>query len=260
MVSLSGARVLIAQFLIVAVFALSGCSLKIQHSVPQFDRVAGKGPLLLVRNDETNNANQFFIDTLGTSEALRLVVREHGTPDAISVEREFLQPVRLKLYYSAREQVYVCVNQDGRWYVVGVERASEEDNESLGKQRSKQSQTVAELATPAQATAFQPTPPLAVPALPSVGTSELRGQLKPPSAAGLASLRRGPNGYTHQVTFVGETLYSLADWYTEDPGNAAMLASSSQRPIQRPLRLGDEIVIPRSLMRNPEPFPEALVP
>jgi len=94
MVSTSTARALFVPLLttLLSAITLCGCSLKIQHSVPQFDRVAGKGPLLLIRSDESNAANQFFIDTLGASEALRLLVREHGTPDAISVEREFLQP------------------------------------------------------------------------------------------------------------------------------------------------------------------------
>jgi hypothetical protein len=262
MVSVSGARAPLV--LLVSVFfsalTLSGCSLKIQQSVPQFDRVAGKGPLLLIRSDDTNSANQFFIDTLGSSEALRLLVREHGAPDAISVEREFLQPTRLKLFYSSQSQVYVCVNQDGRWFVVGVERPSDSDTESLGKQRVKQSQTVAELNVPSQAPATVVAAPAVVPLARSSEAPDFRGQLKPPALAGLAPLRRSSQSYIHHVSFAGETLYSLADWFTEDPTNAAELARASRRALSQPLRLGDRIVIPASLMRNPEPFPEALVP
>jgi hypothetical protein len=258
MVSTRGARVLLVPLVTVflSVLTLSGCSLKIQQSVPQFDRVAGKGPLLLIRSDDTNSANQFFIDTLGSSEALRLLVREHGTPDAISVEREFLQATRLKLFYSSQGQVYVCVNQDGRWFVVGVEHPSDSDTESLGKQRLKQSQTLADLNVPSPA----PAAPAAAPLAQSTGAADFRGQLKPPTLAGVAPLHRGSHGYIHQVSFAGETLYSLADWFTEDPGNAAALARASQRDLGQPLRLGDSIMIPSTLMRNPEPFPEALVP
>lgn len=262
MVYVSGPRALLAPLVsvILSALTLSGCSLKIQQSVPQFDRVAGKGPLLLVRSDDTNAANQFFIDTLGSSEALRLVVREHGTPDAIKVEREFLQPTRLKLFYSSQAQVYVCVNQDSRWFVVGVEQPSDADSESLGKQRLKQAQTVAELQVPPQAPASVVAAPVAAPLAQSMAASGFRGQLKPPEAAGVAPLSRGSQGYIHRVSFTGETLYSLADWFTEDPMNAAALARASQRALSQPLRLGDQIVIPGGLMRNPEPFPEALVP
>ena len=165
MVSTSAARALLAPLLstFLSAITLCGCSLKIQQSVPQFDRVAGKGPLLLIRSDESNAANQFFIDTLGASEALRLLVREHGTPDAISVEREFLQPTKLKLFYSSQSQVYVCVNQDGRWYVVGVEQPSNADSESLGKQRLKLPQTVAEAQQPTTAPATIVAAPVAAP-------------------------------------------------------------------------------------------------
>jgi hypothetical protein len=262
MVSLSGPRALLVSLLSVflAASTLCGCSLRIQQSVPQLDRVAGKGPLLLIRSDDTNSANQFFMDTLGSSEALRLLVREHGAPDAISLEREFLQPTRLRLFYSSQSQVYVCVNQDGRWFVVGVEPPSDADTESLGKQRLKQSQTVAELNTPPQAPAPLVSAPVTAPVARVIEVSDFRGQLKPPALAGVAPLSRGSRGYIHQVSFAGETLYSLADWFTEDPRNAVALARSSQREITTPLHMGDRIVIPESLMRNPEPFPEALAP
>lgn len=262
MVSMSGARALLVPLLSVFLLALtlSGCSLKMQQSVPQFDRVAGKGPLLLIRTDDTNSANQFFLDTLGSSEALRLLVREHGAPDAISVEREFLQPTRLRLFYSSQGQVYVCVNQDSRWFVVGVEQPSDADTESLGKQRLKQSQTVAELNTPPQAPPPLVAAPVTAPVARLIEVSDFRGQLKPPTLAGVAPLSRGPHGYIHKVSFAGETLYSLADWFTEDPRNAATLARSSQRGLRDPLRLGEQIVIPATLMRNPEPFLEAFVP
>ena len=262
MVSVSGARTLAVPLFTLFLFMLTmcGCSLKIQQSVPQVDRVAGKGPLLLIRSDETNSANQFFMDTLGSSEALRLLVREHGAPDAISLEREFLQPTRLRLFYSSQSQVYVCVNQDSRWFVVGVEQPSEADVESLGKQRLKQSQTVAELNTSPQAPPPLVAAPVTAPLARLIEVSDFRGQLKPPALAGVAPLSRGSRGYIHQVSFAGETLYSLADWFTEDPKNAAVLARSSRRQITAPLRMGDLIVIPDALMRNPEPFPEALVP
>lgn len=262
MVSVSGNRALLMPLLSVFLLAITlcGCSLKMQQSVPQFDRVAGRGPLLLIRSDDTNSANQFFLDTLGSSEALRLLVREHGAPDAISLEREFLQPIRLKLFYSSQSQVYVCVNQDSRWFVVGAEHPSDSDTESLDKQRLKQSQTVAELNAPPQALPSAVAAPIAAPVARASEASDFRGQLKPPTLAGVAPLSRSSHGYIHKVSFGGETLYSLADWFTEDPQNAAALARSSRRGLRDPLRLGDQIVIPATLMRNPQPFPEALVP
>lgn len=71
---------------------------------------------------------------------------------------------------------------------------------------------------------------------------------------------RLPNGdYRHRVTFRGETLRLLADWYTEDPKNVSAIASANRRSPTSPLQLGEEITIPKRLMRNVQALPEAAV-
>jgi hypothetical protein len=73
-----------------------------------------------------------------------------------------------------------------------------------------------------------------------------------------ASLKRLKNGdYEHTVTFSGETLSAIADWYTGKPSNASSLAKASNRPATRKVAKGDVIVIPRRLMRNATALPEA---
>ena len=101
-----------------------------------FDKIAGKGPLTLISSDETQPSRQFLAEYLGDSESLRLLVSERGMPEAISVEREFLQPTTLKLFYLEADQMYVCTRQDGRWMILGAEPISAEDHEKLHKQRS----------------------------------------------------------------------------------------------------------------------------
>lgn len=87
-----------------------------------------------------------------------------------------------------------------------------------------------------------------------------RGRLKPPTQAEVADLSKTSSGdYVHRVSFVGETLFTIAEWYTDDGANARALQAASKRAARQPLRIGDRIVIPRRLMMNTSPLPEAVV-
>jgi hypothetical protein len=227
---------------------LSGCSIKIQPRSATFDKISGKGPLILVSTDEMQPTHQFLVEHLSGSDSLRLLVKEHGMPEGISVEREFLQTTILKLFYLKYGEVYVCARQEGAWVVIGAEPISAADVDALKRQQSKAAPVIADLGSkPAVVApvAFHP---------------DLRGQLKPPGIAGVARLDSSRSGYVHHVTFPGETMTALADWYTQDARNATRLARANRRSPDQPLRIGDTVSIPRALIRNLDPFPEAMVP
>ena len=237
---------------------ISGCTVRIQPSSSGFDRVAGKGPLVLASTDEMPPSQQFLREQAGESEALRHLIRERGTPEALSVEREFLQPTRLKLFYPAKGQMYVCERYDGEWFIVGAEAISVGDQESLTRQRAAFTATYdkSKSATPSIS---ENSSGNSIVAPVSYG-GELRGQLKPPGIAQVARLFRRGENYYHQVTFQGETLVLISDWYTESPENARAIANYNQRNLSSSPNVGSTIVIPVKLMRNPQPLPEAIVP
>lgn len=233
---------------ILLLVSLNACSIKIQPRNATFDKILGRGPLILVLNDETQPTQQFLAEHLSGSESLRLLVKEHGLPEGISVEREFLQTTILRLFYPKYGEVYVCTRQEGAWVLVGIEPLSAADAESLRRQQSKAAPVVADLGG-------QPTV-----AAPVAYHPDVRGQLRPPGVAGVARLESSRSGYVHHVTFAGETMEVLADWYTEDAQNAIRLAKASSLSPGQVLRIGDAVSIPRAFMRNRDPFPEAMVP
>ncbi len=248
--------------------AATGCSIRKQECGVLFDRLKGKGPVLLEPNNDTVASTKFFHETWRTSATVKHLVTQRGTPEAISVEREFLQPNRLKLFYPGQGQVYILDLHDGEWLVSGSEPMVTSELEQVAGQRAKVMSAAAERPTrqPGGATpinagpALQTSPADRIPVA-HVAPSELRGRLKPPTAAGMATLvRQDGRTYLHTVTFPGESFAVLADWYTDGAENAGRLAAVNRRALSDRLRLGDTIAIPSSLMLNPEPLPEAVVP
>jgi hypothetical protein len=233
-----------------------------------FDRLRGKGPVLLEPNNDNVASTKFFHETWRSSATIKHLVTQRGTPEAISVEREFLQPNRMKLFYPGQGQVYVLDLHDGEWFVSGSEPMLTSELEHVAGQRAKVMSVAAERmrsrsggAMPISAGPAVQTSPVDQIPVAHIGSSELKGCLKPPSVAGVAKLERSDaRTYLHTVTFSGESFTVLADWYTESAGNAGRLAAANRRVSSERLRVGDRIVIPSALMLNPEPLPEAFIP
>ncbi len=228
-------------------------------------RLDGRGPVLLADGNDYLPADAFLKEQRASSPELSDFVERHGEPTAISLERKLYRASRLSLFYPSENKRYVFSRWSSDWGLVGPEPIDSEDRASLDAQMAQAGQTVGK-----QASAISPQRAERVPAAPvtaneppriaqaPLGHQELRGRLKAPQEAQEARLQRLPNGdYRHRVTFRGETLKLLAEWYTEDAKNAAALAKASQRALTAPLRVGDEITIPRRLMRNVQALPEA---
>jgi hypothetical protein len=224
--------------------------------------------VLIEPSNQAQASTKFFQETWRSSAAVKHLVTQRGAPEAISVEREFLQPNRLKLFYPVQGQVYILDLHEGEWFVSGSEPIVVTDFENLKRQQAASTSTLAHRTAIDQHLPVQVEPVSAshgsqVSKAPVgyVAPSEFRGRLKAPSAAAVASLTMvDSHTYVHTVTFQGENLSVLADWYTESEANASRLAAINRRPTASPLPVGDKIAIPRSLMRNAEPLPEAIVP
>jgi hypothetical protein len=109
------------------VLCISGCSVHVQPSSVEFDRLCGKGPQLVVPKDEKAVSTAFFRLNWISSATIKQLVTQHGTPEAISAEREFLQPHRIKLFYPAQGQVYLLDQIGGEWLVAGSEPVENSD-------------------------------------------------------------------------------------------------------------------------------------
>ena len=61
----------------------------------------------------------------------------------------------------------------------------------------------------------------------------------------------------HRVTFPGESLEAITAWYTGDPANAERLARINGLEIAAALRAGQNVRIPRYLLRTSKPMPRS---
>lgn len=234
-----------------------GCSVRVQPESTDFEKLCGKGPILLVPTDEAAASTVFFRRNWTASPTIKHLVTERGTPEAISLEREFLRPNRLKLFYPTAGQVYLLDHVGGEWLVAGSEPVEPDELELVVTQRQRNNQ-MAPAAIRVSDSAPKPVEAAPVAAIPA---AEFRGMLKPPGKAAVAPLPTAARKhFIHTVSFAGEDLAILADWYTLDAGNATPLAHLNRRSAHTQLRIGEQIAIPRELMRNPDPLPEAMVP
>jgi hypothetical protein len=249
-------------------FFAVGCSIRKQECGVLFDRLKGKGPVLLEPNNESVASTKFFHEMWRSSATVKHLVTQRGAPEAISIERDFLQPNRLKLFYPGQAQVYILDLHEGEWLVSGSEPMVASEVEQLSRQRAKITSAAAERSlidkTGQMSTNPEPalqTGPVDRIPVAHVAPTELRGRLKPPTVAAVAKLyKQDSRTYLHTVTFPGETFSVLADWYTNSGENAGRLAAVNRRAVSDRLHVGEKIAIPGSLMLNPDPLPEALVP
>jgi hypothetical protein len=253
---------------LVILLSVSGCSIRKHECGVLFDRLKGKGPVLIEPNNDSVASTKFFHETWRSSASIKHLVTQRGAPEAISVEREFLQPNRMRLFYPGQGQVYILDLHEDEWLVSGSEPIVQSDFEKLSRQRAALASgavhsTVADQRLPML---VKPAPALQAGSLMHAPVShlapgEFRGRLKPPGVAAVATLsKQDSRSFVHTVTFTGESLALLADWYTDSEANASRLAAANKRSVLQPLRKGERIQIPSSLMLNPEPLPEAMVP
>lgn len=244
--------------------AVSGCSIQQRPSNPEFDALQGQGPVLIVPNDESVVSTKFFRDKWGHSDSIKHLVARQGVPTAISVEREFLAPSRLKLFYPEQGIVYILDYLNDNWMISGSEPLSGADLQVLQvRQRSntrpavfKPSRDIYTLTPRLQP--LPSNPPQEVTLAHPMG--DLRGRLKAPAVARVANLEVGGDGsYRHTVSFQGEDLTLLADWYLGNPESAQYLAKINHIDPATPLAIGQQIVLPAGTIANSDPLPEALV-
>ena len=239
------------------VFSQLGCVAGPPTVSPLYDRLSGRGPILLGDDNPHLAANAFYKEQVRGSPTLKDFVSHNGEPAAISLERRLYRATRLSFYYIDRQQVVTFKRWALDWEAEPASPISADDRQSLALQLS-QTGGDAGLTKRARVSASTTTQQTSVA---SLGGGELRGRLRAPETAQEARFVRLPNGnYEHRVTFQGETFRVIAEWYTEDALNAGAIAAASGRKPSALLALGQVVTIPKNLMRNVQPLPEAAVP
>lgn len=237
----------------VIIASLSGCLSGPPIVSPLYQRMAGRGPIVL---DDTNPdlpAQAFLSEQRKESPELSRFIQEHGQPTAVSVERKLYRKTRLGLYYPETGLVFFFTRGMRDW---GEEVEQPITAQDLQRVSSQLEESGLPLPSPKAARS-----PVAQSQLSPSGGEQLKGHLKPPASAGEARLVRLPNGdYRHEVTFPGETLTLLAEWYCKNDGEAKALAVANGIRPDTSLSRGDAVTIPRRLMRNAQPLPEAALP
>jgi hypothetical protein len=227
---------------------LAGCSVGPQPSPSLYERLSGRGPVLVATENQYLPANRLLAEHVQSSEVFREQIAMMGQPDALRVERGLFSPTQVVLYYVAQNQQVAFAKRGSEWV---REEPMLIDSEERAKILGEDTEVPAEAVVEDVPTAM----------LPSIieAPIEFKARMSPAMLshreAQLKALKNGD--YKHTVTFSGETLTLLADWYTGKPSNAANLAKASSRPVARRLAKGDVIVIPQRLMRNATALPEA---
>jgi hypothetical protein len=203
---------------------------------------------LVAKENRYLPANRLLAEHVQSSGVFNEQIAMMGQPDALRVERELFSPTQVVLYYAAKDQQINFIKRGSEW-------VREEPTLIDPEERA---QILGESGEALVAAAPEEVPAAMLPSIVEAPI-EFKARMSPAMLSHReAEFKRLKNGdYKHTVTFSGETLALIADWYTGKPSNAASLAKASNRPTARTLAKGDVIIIPRRLMRNATALPEA---
>lgn len=233
---------------------VSGCVAGVAGGSALIDRLNGRGPVLLASDNPYLPANRLLKEELESSGKLRDFVEQRGKPTALGVNRGLLQRPEIRLYYPEQGEVYSFKRRNGDWVTLGPEELLSAERYALADYKS----TDGAIGNSGVVSPGAGSPPTGLASLKHEPLSSARASLKPPSYVRQAPFKRLPSGtYLHTVTFKGETLQKLADWYAGSPTYAAALAKVNRVPLHKTLTKGAKISLPRGIVRNAAPFPEA---
>lgn len=252
--------------------------------------LANRGPIPLSPSNPYLSANLFVSKEMERSKVLKGFIRFRGAPDAVEIKRSTLRPLRVFLFYLRDVEVYSLEESSEDWIIRGPEKippqlvtsfvnvplgtvapplASEEgvfqgtrelrETEYPGNEPSRipsedpflQKQPVTQRA-PRRST---PSAPAASPA---------RTKRAPARSADEAVRSSGEVSYIeesssgdiiHRVTFPGESLRTITAWYTGSTDNTARIARINGIGNVDLLNVGQNVRIPRYLLRRTEPLP-----
>lgn len=260
---------------------LSACTLLTEPTSP-LRALRGRGPVPVQLDSAYLTSTRLIVEEQARDPQFKALIDRLGVPPLLEVRGSLLTGLlsgnELVLHYPSRAESMVLYKQDDQWVVTGPfpwgpeERARligfpntdtsvtsslsalEQDRSTTPIGGSFQSSTSAKITTPRSVSGS--TPPTLESTLPS--EYEALKALAENAASPPAELT--PRGdLVHYVTYPGETLSAIARWYTFDASNALRLARINGIPSPVTLTAGDEVVIPRYLVRNQKRLTEAVL-
>ncbi len=232
---------------------MSGCVGGVVGGGPVLERLNGRGPVMLASDNPYLPANRLLEDEMKASNAMREFVDRRGRPTAIGVTRGILKRPEIQLYYPDAGEVYSFKHKGGDWLTRGPEEISSADREVLALNET----SAQDLSVQKPGSGSTDLEERMIAHLEQEPDSSARASMRPLPHIRYASLKRLPKGsYSHTVTFSGETLAVLADWYTGNRAYASRLRASVRSAANAPLKKGVTVTIPKELLRNKTPLPE----
>jgi hypothetical protein len=185
------------------------------------------------------------------AQEIESLINNKGFPDALSVRT--IDPFTIVLAYKKTKQSYVCSKGEQGWIITGPEKLdkkivlplSASDDKKYSKKSLSASPTIKNN-QPTKITIARQSPS-PTPVLSPTELSKVK--------ALVASLGKDPatlltsGDITHEVSVKGESLDSVALWYTFDPSTAKTIRRINQLKSSK-LTVGTKITIPGYLVHN----------
>jgi hypothetical protein len=241
------------------------------------DELSNQGPISLSASNPFVAANLFVANEMKHSDVFRGFIKYRGTPDAVEVRKSTFKPLRVVLFYLGEAEAYMLEQGSGDWLVRGPDKIPPQFMTSFfnvtpaGPNAPLAYDFGYGNSTPAQrpiVESYEPAPPAA----------EVRSLRNVPTRNQLDTNPRSKNGATateaakgsragvedtssgdviHRVSFPGETLRVITNWYTGDVNNTGRIARING--IENPdlLKIDQTVRIPRYLLKTTKPLPQS---
>lgn len=248
---------------------ITGCAERLTMDSGLVRRLNNRGPVILSPDNPYIAGNLLLAKEMEKSEELRGFVKHRGAPAALEVEKTTFAPLIMSLYYPEKGERYVAEQtDDGGWFIKGPE--------AIEQAKLAEVQSAAAPSTGSQPIALPPaeltggSAPAAEPSRTDISPEPSAPLEEPARAGGVKSLdleeddkakaEITPKGdLVHYVTYQGESLALIAEWYTDDIANAGKLARMNSISQSNSLAIGDTIVIPSYMVKNKNQLPEIAV-
>ena len=222
-------------------------------------RLKGRGPVYVSPDNPFIAANKFLDTEAASSIELAGLLKLRGNPQRIELKREIFGDPQLTLYYDQRKEVLSASKVDGVWVF--------EQSASLSSAAS-QASVASKSGTPSSIGAAEKLPEItgnAVTVQESPGKQPFRSEQPPPSVgpalssvvarcrtiSDLSQAERSPAGdLIHYVVDDRETPTLIAEWYVGESAPAGTIMRLNKLSPKTALTVGDQIVIPKYLVRN----------
>lgn len=229
--------------------------------------LAGRGPMPLNAVNPFVSSNQFLAREMKQSATLRGFLKYNGTPDLLEVRRDFFKPFRVYFFYLPEDEAYLLEERGDDWIIRGPEEIPKKmlpdlkQYVSAGRQapivieEQGQEVTAADYDSLRDSSAENP-PRANLKADTLFEDSEAASGQQAPEA----ELEQTASGdVLHTVHYPGETLRMISRWYTGSVSTLERIARINGIKNPDILYMGQQIRLPRYLLKTRRPLPQSEV-